>query len=70
MDRQELQEFLRRAPEPAVHAYDVYRRATELCERTHAAMGRRPSYRVSVSTTDSVRVTHANRRGTPEIRSR
>ncbi len=35
--------------------YDVYQRASEIYQRTKAAMGRSPKYRVTVSNTTSVR---------------
>jgi hypothetical protein len=41
-----------------VKTYDVYRRTAEIYRRTQQALGRTPKYRVTSSSTTTVRIQH------------
>jgi hypothetical protein len=41
--------------------YDVYHRASEIYRRSQQALGRTPKYRVTSSSTTSVRIQHGTR---------
>lgn len=56
MDKTELQTLKDSLPEAARNAFEIYRQARSLYERTQAAMGRRPQIRTIAASTKGVRI--------------